>query len=204
MTILSLASDWGGMPASSVTLLLLKVTAVLCVAIVLDLLLHRRFVLACAAAWNATIVLLIALPLASLLMPGVRLDSESVEHASVSSQPTVATFAATSGYAGNRSRGRAGNRPGRERTGIDGAGRARQNSVSRSRAGLAGDGPRPGLAPAGLGARLRMRRGDHAHPFVRVDGRGSALRRASQQVDDGAWQAKLTDWRKRCCVPRGG
>ena len=202
MTILSLASDWGGMPASSVTLLLLKVTAVLCVAIVLDLLLHRRFVLACAAAWNATIVLLIALPLASLLMPGVRLDSESVEHASVSSQPTVATLAPQADMpetapAGEPAIGPVVSGPASMAPAEPGKTASRVPEPASPAMDLGQAWLLPALVLAyGCGVAIMLIRLFASMVAV------LRLRRASQQVDDGAWQAKLTDWRKRCCVPR--
>jgi beta-lactamase regulating signal transducer with metallopeptidase domain len=84
--------------------LLLKATLVLTVALMLDVLLRRRFVLTCAMMWNATLVLLAALPLASELLPTWRmpvaekntvvqwLDSEPVElapsAAPITSDPT--------------------------------------------------------------------------------------------------------------------
>jgi beta-lactamase regulating signal transducer with metallopeptidase domain len=65
--------------------LLLKATAVLAAALVLDFLLHRRLPLACSASWNGALVLLALLPVACLALPAKRVASSNSVAANVAS-----------------------------------------------------------------------------------------------------------------------
>ena len=75
--------------------LLLKASAVLAAAVMLDLLLHRRMLLACSATWNGALVLLALLPIACLALPAKRVTSSNsvnVRVAASTELPPAATL----------------------------------------------------------------------------------------------------------------
>ncbi len=74
--------------------LLLKATAVLAVALVLDFLLHRRMLLACSATWNGALVLLALLPIACLALPAKRVASTASVVANVAASTELSPVVA--------------------------------------------------------------------------------------------------------------
>jgi beta-lactamase regulating signal transducer with metallopeptidase domain len=90
MTSLSVETLSTTFAAASVALqLFLKITVILGAALLLDSLLHRRFVLASASLWNATLVLLAVLPLACLALPAVIVQTEHAQHQAVAATTTL-------------------------------------------------------------------------------------------------------------------
>ncbi len=74
--------------------LLLKATIVLAAVLVLDWILHRRFLLACSASWNGALMLLALLPIACLALPAKRIASTAYVATSIAAStelPPVAT-----------------------------------------------------------------------------------------------------------------
>ncbi|HEV8004240.1 MAG TPA: M56 family metallopeptidase, partial [Planctomycetaceae bacterium] len=84
---------------SMVASLFLKVTMMLAAALLVDALLRRRWVLVTATLWNAVLIALLVLPLATLLAPPLKLPLLPVD----SSQASAVIVASRSGAESSRS-----------------------------------------------------------------------------------------------------